>query len=345
MKKKKLIFSNNFARHSDLIYSQTISYSEFKTTYNNDENIKVVSYTQNPLFDAVTYKLKSFKLSENSIIYTNSDLIENLFKHLKNLNFRNIILITNQSDRPINKSVFLKRPACISKWYAINVDYVHKDLIPIPIGLSNDISKKNLTESFFSDVRNDFKSKKIEKLYINFNENTNYKERTWIKEYFLNKEFAYIEKSILKLNEYQKELANYRFVLCPFGNGYDSHRIWETLYSGSIPVVINHPTFDCLEDLPVIMVDDFKNITEEYLSKKFEELLYREHAFKKLELDWWIDVMRKNIIESSTESVSIDSSIVYEKLFLLKLLSKQKINSLVKKLIYNLRRVKKYVTR
>jgi len=348
MKKKELIFSNNFASHSDLIYSQTISYTEFKKTYSNEKNIEVVNYTKNPLFDAITYKLKYFNLTENCIIYTNSDLIENLFNHLRNVNFRNIILITNQSDRAINKSVFLKRPHCISKWYAINVNYIDKDLIPIPLGLSNNISKKNLTESSFSEMEYNFNSQKINKLYINFNENTNYKERTWIKDYFSNKEFAYIENSILDLREYQEKLTNYRFVLCPFGNGFDSHRIWETLYSGSIPVVMNHPTFNCLNDLPVIMVDDFKNITEQYLLNRLEDLRYQDLDFKKLELDWWIDNIRKNKIEQTSENILIDSNTMYQKLFLLKLTCKQKTHSLLKKLIYNLRRIKKlkkYVTK
>ena len=136
-------------------------------------------------------------------------------------------------------------------------------------------------------------------------------------------------------------LESAHFVLCPFGNGFDSHRIWETLYSGSIPVVMNHHTFNCLDDLPVIMVDDFKNITEQYLLNRLRDLRYQDLDFRKLEQDWWIDNIRKNKIEPTSENISINSNTMYQKLFLLKLSCKQKIHSLLKKLIYNLRRIKK----
>ena len=33
----------------------------------------------------------------------------------------------------------------------------------------------------------------------------------------------------------------YKFVVAPLGNGPDSHRIWETLYAGSIPIIFDIP--------------------------------------------------------------------------------------------------------
>ena len=35
----------------------------------------------------------------------------------------------------------------------------------------------------------------------------------------------------------------------PYGNGYDTHRIWEALYSGSIPVVKENKAFNQFKDL------------------------------------------------------------------------------------------------
>ena len=39
------------------------------------------------------------------------------------------------------------------------------------------------------------------------------------------------------IEEYERDLLTSNFVLCPEGNGIDTHRVWEALYSGSIPIV------------------------------------------------------------------------------------------------------------
>ena len=41
----------------------------------------------------------------------------------------------------------------------------------------------------------------------------------------------------LSPSEYQIMLGKYKYVLCPRGNGIDTHRFWETLYKGNLPVI------------------------------------------------------------------------------------------------------------
>ena len=67
------------------------------------------------------------------------------------------------------------------------------------------------------------------------------------------------------MDKYHDSLKNYRFVLCPWGNGIDTHRIWETLYSGNIPVTKQHHTFSTSQELPIIFVDSYEEITEKKL--------------------------------------------------------------------------------
>ena len=38
-------------------------------------------------------------------------------------------------------------------------------------------------------------------------------------------------------SEYIESLKQHKFVLCPFGNGFDTFRTWEALYSGCIPII------------------------------------------------------------------------------------------------------------
>ena len=41
----------------------------------------------------------------------------------------------------------------------------------------------------------------------------------------------------LKFHDYIKKLNDYKFVLCPRGKGTDTHRFWEILLVGSVPIV------------------------------------------------------------------------------------------------------------
>ena len=300
MKQSEILTSNNFAKLSDLIYSEVITNSDFENL--KLENITIIDKNERFTF----YKKNNFPLSENTIIFSNSLMIEPLFNDLRNINYTNLKLITTQTDRMINKKLFERMPNCISKWYSVNVNYENKKLIPIPLGLANDYSPKNLITKDFGDL--DFKTHKKDKIYVNFNKYTNLKERHHLYDLFQNFNWATVDRKILDFNEYQDNLKNHKFVLCPWGNGVDTHRIWEAIYSGSIPVIKDHITFKCLKSLPVIFIDDYKNLNYDYLINKSKELepILIDNEF--LNLNYWIEKIRNNeyIDESKIINVNCD---------------------------------------
>ena len=83
--------------------------------------------------------------------------------------------MTSQSDVKITKQLFKTKPKCISEWYGINIDYEHEKLFPIPLGIANNYSPKNLTYSNF--LAKEKVSPKLKKIYCNYNPNTNNYER------------------------------------------------------------------------------------------------------------------------------------------------------------------------
>ena len=58
---------------------------------------------------------------------------------------KNLKLITHQSDKPLTNKIIKMRPSCISQWYSLNLDEKNLSVESIPFGLSNKMSKKNLT--------------------------------------------------------------------------------------------------------------------------------------------------------------------------------------------------------
>lgn len=62
--------------------------------------------------------------------------------------------------------------------------------------------------------------------------------------------------------KYASLAAKHRFVACPEGNGIDTHRFWETLYRGSIPIVTDSHFARNWQELgvPMVVVTDWSEI-------------------------------------------------------------------------------------
>ncbi len=297
LKKNEFLNSNNFLNFSDTFYG---AYIQHEDLHKFDKNNYRVLLDEN---GSCLIKNRSFKLKENDIIFCHSMLIEPLFNHLKSVKqFKNIKLITHQSDVSIKKSDFDMKPNCISKWYAINVNYNHHDLVPIPIGIGNDSNLKTLTSSNFSKSIED--NEKINKIYLNFNLNTNYKHRYKALKIFYNTEWSFIEKPHQNLQIFRDNLGKYKFSLAPWGNGFDTHRLWEALYAGSIPVTLAHPSLKSFQDFPIIQLDSYSefNIKE----KKFED--YKYFFNEKLNINWWHEQINDFQINSDNNFIEFNEN-------------------------------------
>jgi len=89
---------------------------------------------------------------------------------------------------------------------------------------------------------------------------------------------------------YAKISASYSFVACPRGNGLDTHRIWETLYRGSFPVMVKSSFSKVLISygLPILEIDSWSLLSEIPLSDV--QLAFFEKQQKGLEYisqAWW----------------------------------------------------------
>ena len=143
-------------------------------------------------------------------------------------------------------------------------------------------------------------------LYINFRVNTNFKERKDIHNRFKNEPWVISNSPDLDKITYLNSLSKASFVLCPWGNGVDTHRFWETLYAGSIPVTKKHPTYKSAEDLPALFVNDYKEINYDLLESFMSNLNLNDYNFEKLTKEYWNKKIKKEYIHENNE-------IIYEK--------------------------------
>ena len=82
-------------------------------------------------------------------------------------------------------------------------------------------------------------------------------------------------------------MRSYKFIISPHGNGLDCHRTYESIILGSVPIVKSSTLDGLYEDMPVLIVDDWKDLTEETL----KNYRYIENL-EKLKLNYWVSLIK-----------------------------------------------------
>lgn len=209
-------------------------------------------------------------LEDKNVVYTHTMYVKQLFKIIEELP-QEFIVITHNSDMNIDNSFSV--PDNVIKWFSQNVNVIHEKIESIPIGLENSM--------WFPEVHK--KEKMITKLkqprnyrnlvYMNFNIGTNPAKRTKPYEILKNKPWVTVDmhNNGYNFDSYLDNIYNHRFVVCPEGNGIDTHRIWESLYMGTVPIVehnINNSFYE--HYLPITLTDEWIDINEVFLKKDLD---------------------------------------------------------------------------
>ncbi|CAB9516761.1 expressed unknown protein [Seminavis robusta] len=140
------------------------------------------------------------------------------------------------------------------------------------------------------------------KLMLNFNVRGGNRERAMqqIRTNFVNSTSVSTQQSWggspkRNLEGYFEQLSEAKFILSPGGAGFDCYRNWEALFMGVVPIIemVGRSPDGWLRtfnDLPVLVVESFADLTPEMLEEKYLQVLQSWHLFnwEKLTFHWWI---------------------------------------------------------
>lgn len=336
---KNLVNGSNFARYSDFIFSEIVSKEEFDILKEKNDDLIIVREYKYLKINAVWYINPVIEIKENDVLFSHSEVVDILFKLLKKFSeFKNLKLITHQSDRTIDQQLFSKKPKNVSGWYSPNINYNTEGLFSIPIGVNNfyneNFFSKKIQNDFFLNRRN---KEKNEIVYVNFTLDTNSKHRKKALEFAkqLENKNRYIDLN-KDSYKYYENISKSKFTLAPWGNGIDTHRFWEALYLGSIPITLKHIHYEKFSNLPAILLNDYSELTINNLKKQNQN--FEPSEIKILDINYWFKVIKSGKNEEKNfKKINFVKSLSFE-INYLKL--KIKINSQKKIISYY---IKKYL--
>jgi len=182
--------------------------------------------------------------------------------------FKNkFVLVTHNSDCEVKNDPYvlniLNTPN-LDKWYAQNMCFTHSKLCFLPIGIANSMWPHGNLNAFNNHVVLYNTNHKTKNVYFNFKIDTNREKRNAC----LNSLKSRLEwLNNVSPSENILRLSQYKFCVCPEGNGVDTHRLWEALYLKTIPIVIKSEFTDILKqnNVPLIILNSWDDFDENNL--------------------------------------------------------------------------------
>lgn len=292
----KIINSNGFADISNFVFSEIVSTKKFNS-FDNFEDYIILQKIKNTEVDSIWYINPKLDIKENDLVFCHTEVVEIFFDFIANIkNLKNIKLITHQSDRAIDKSLWKLKPNCISEWYSTNINHKNSNLFSLPLGIGNDYINNYKDEKALLNKHRGKYIDKVSKAYMNFRINTNTIERLRALFGLKDKKWIVLENKVKSLEEYLDIISKFQFTICPWGNGADTHRLWEALYLNSIPVTRFNPAYDQFSSLPIIFVNKWSDLNLEYLIKESKNLNFEN--LNMLDLNYWETEIKKSYIDS-----------------------------------------------
>jgi hypothetical protein len=275
------------------------------------------------LFDETKLNLDIGKIKTGDTIFVKTCFLEYFFTLYAHIIKTKYILVTHNSDKTsLTKANIndLNNSQNLIAWFGVNPGNLkHPKFRPIPIGLANRHWKHGRIEnvdqvrqalgfdnssngnSNSSGTKNLNLNLKKHLACLNFSLTTGgpraeayqaFADQVWVK-IFLNNN----NQGLVDHKTYLANMSESKFVICPFGHGVDTHRTWEALLVGCYPVVLSSALDQLYTDLPVVIVNNWTEVTAEFLETKYKLLeaqgAAKSFKWEKLYFAYWTDLIRQ----------------------------------------------------
>jgi hypothetical protein len=187
-------------------------------------------------------------------VFINGDRLDEFVKQKVSSIFtmhKKFVFIVHNSDLSFDaRSLSLLLPHAVHI-YAVNTSVRHHQLTTIPLGFGD------TTLRFVKDFLPPTVDRDIE-VYLNLTLGSPGERRHTLRTECIRAvagDSRVVSVSNRSMGEYFMDLCRSKYVLCPEGTGHDTHRLYECIFCGAIPVVLSGPLNHFYQTLPVCIVN------------------------------------------------------------------------------------------
>lgn len=201
-------------------------------------------------------------------------------------------------------------------WFAQNLDGTcdHPKLHPLPIGLDfHSLANSDKWDEWPAPpslqeaqlrkaiARSRPNRERLLRVHADFHFNKPVHHHPWEHRESLHRKLAqhpdlHFPEKFRRRSSLWREKARHAFVISPHGNGLDCHRTWESLVLGCIVIVKRSALDPLYEGLPVVIVEDWNEITTNNLRlwhEQHREAFDHPEVQEKLTNRYWIERVRR----------------------------------------------------
>jgi len=189
------------------------------------------------------------------------------------------VLITHNSDAEVSEkhAAWLDREgAGVRCWLAQNATVLHPRLCPVPIGIANSMWPHGNLRALARAMRRARRTgREPLSLFAQFSAATHPARLAAADALRSNFPAQQVDATpSMKWRQYTRLLSAHQFSACPRGNGIDTHRLWESLYLGVVPIVERTTLSEYWRGtgLPVVLIDDWGEVTPARLRYEADRL-------------------------------------------------------------------------
>ena len=223
------------------------------------------------------------------------------------------VLVSGDNDLPVDKKTLgseleniLNNP-CLVKWFSQNKDVEHLKLQTLPIGINlynlwtdplqwgggfilpamQELELKTIAENAPT------LSERKPEIFCNWQFSLDRADRRHCLE-VIDKSVCHFQSQPTPVTQTWALQSQYQFVLSPHGAGLDCFRTWEALILGCIPIVKKAKMNDVFSDLPVIEVEDWRQLNTLFLVDARSALEKKTFHLEKLTMRYWRNQLRQS---------------------------------------------------
>ncbi len=214
--------------------------------------------------------LENPDFQHGDVVFCKIDEVWRLFRAVRRTRKR-LVVVTGEGDKPVDAALWRRRPPNIAVWFGTNMEVQGRPSARgLPLGLGSCSGPRTLSCEEIREAPS-VAGPRERLLFANFSPHSNESVRRSLLEWLRQPGQDWIDLTAHDAaggkQAYARGLATHHFVLCPPGNGEDTHRFWEALYAGAVPVIRRSAAMSHFHEIPAVVTEDLRLIERGFLAE------------------------------------------------------------------------------